>query len=323
MHILVSTIKLIPRLKTALYLSPWRSRFYYYYDSMNSKAQKTRKARDVYYFDEYTYRCPTGVYFRCEQCPYEKEITEWLFLKNGHQWCLHMGKFHRCGVKGESGTYKTYRCSKKCLPNYAADWSTLSNDTAKKMLRNGGLFKVNDVASRPCVSVVPDDVLAHANPTNTSLTYKKNSNSNCSRTRESSRKKKLVLVAAPEDGHTATENANRICRTRPSTSQRKRKKTTFPVAEDRNCETSTPKMKEQDIHMPLKKRRVACCATTPSEIGLSGKLEECATKKQWRERELARSIAACGLSRNIDPLDALRAKTLFNFMIFSLAMSRR
>jgi hypothetical protein len=275
---------------------------------MSKKAQKPRKARNTYDFEDYTYRCPTGVYFRCEQCTHEEEITEWLFLKNGHQWCLHMGKFHRCGggghIKGgESATFKTYKCSKKCLPDYAADWSTIGNDTAKKLLRTKGLFKVEDVASRPtcCPPTVAVSVPL-----------------------ERSRKKKSLLEAVPaENGHTTVEDINQTCCTLPPehTSPRigKRKKTMFPIEDrDHDCNTrSTPAQDEHANHVPLKKRHVeSTYCSTPSDNAAVDRLEEQkrATKnKKQRERELAEGsrAAIAALSKNGDDLRA-KKKHLLN-----------
>jgi len=99
-----------------------------------------RKQRVFYRFDEYQVYRPTQVFFGCINCNFRVELCDWIFVKNRKKWCLHLGKFHKC----KNGSQKTSKCSQKHLPSHASHWPTVSNDTAKKLLREGGLVKAQD-----------------------------------------------------------------------------------------------------------------------------------------------------------------------------------
>ena len=99
-------------------------------------------------FSDYHFIRQTNIFFRCNRCPFEVELQNWLFTKAGRKWCLHLDKFHKCGAE------TTKRCSKQVLPPYAKKWPTISNDTAKRLLQAGLLTKASE-APQPLPNVVP------------------------------------------------------------------------------------------------------------------------------------------------------------------------
>jgi len=80
------------------------------------------------------------VLFGCSNLLFQVELCDCIFLKQRKKWCLHLRKFHKC----KNGSQKTTKCSQKHLHSHASDWPTISNNTAKKLLREGGLLKAED-----------------------------------------------------------------------------------------------------------------------------------------------------------------------------------